>query len=251
MESHDDPTGDQIARLRSTRGPCPDEETLTRFCAGQLTKAESGRVQNHVDACGICDLILERMKQFDQVEDVNWPEVDQRLTRKFHRALGLRRKDTGGWNWLLVLACSIIVLLLYPAYRGVVGWRGLAPRTAAVMQIPAVSAPQPNGQTVTPAQMLFLDAVRGEPSTGSVALASSPVFVLNFYIPAKPGAEYVAEIADESGGIVATARSVQSHDRRGNFSLVCERRFFRPGRYVLTITETQRPNRLFHFSFSL
>ena len=203
--------------LRSRRSDCPDTDLLSRYLGGETTEEESAGIRRHIAACGICDLLIERMKPFDRVPQ---PGPSQRVY---------------GWLRTPALAYALVALLLYPAYLGTFGRRQ------------AAEAPQPPA-AVEPAKVLDLSPERGGRFQARPG-ERDRVFVLSFFIPVRDGVRYTATITGEDGKAVAAPRQLEDHNGAGNFHLVCSRDLFRPGRYTLTVTGSD--GRTFTYPFSL
>ncbi|MEK7407511.1 MAG: zf-HC2 domain-containing protein [Acidobacteriota bacterium] len=208
--------------LRRRKRDCPRAEVLASYLGGEASEEESAEVRRHLAACGVCDLLVERMKAFE---------------RDPHPGPG---KRVLGWLRTPAFAYALVALLLYPAYMGTLGRR----RAAEVK--PAVPRQPPLG--VEPAKVLELSPERGAKVQVSPG-ERDKVFVLSFFVPVREGVWYTATITGEDGKAVAAPRQLEDHDGAGNFHLVCSRDLFRPGRYVLTVTESG--GRTFSFPFSL
>ncbi len=208
--------------LRTRKRDCPGAGLLARYLEGETSEEETAAIRQHLGVCGVCDLLVERMKAFDEAS---------------HPAPGSRML---GWLRTPALAYVLVALLLYPAYLGTFGRR----RAAEVK--PVIPGQPPLG--VEPAKVLELSPERG----GKIRVSPGErdkVFVLSFFVPVRAGVRYTAAIAAEDGKTVAASRELEAHDGAGNFHLVCSRDLFPAGRYTLTVTGSE--GRTFTFPFSL
>jgi len=174
----DDPAFDRKARERLAgfargKGPCPGAETLNLYASGQLPAPQSESVRRHIVLCGQCDLILEKLKEFDRPEESG--------------------KRGPWWRlfWHPAVAWACVCLLLIPAWRG---WRmqPAAPPPAALAPAPPPPAEVPGIQSLT---YLNLNRTRG---IAPRALSDEGPTVVAFTVPSIRGASYFARL--RSGG---------------------------------------------------
>lgn len=85
---------ERLAPLRGARGVCPESEVLNRFAAGDLRGPEALAVKEHVARCGVCDVLLVRMRAFEEPRKRDWQ-----------------------W-WPAALGYALALVMLVPAYRG-------------------------------------------------------------------------------------------------------------------------------------
>jgi hypothetical protein len=211
-----------IKKLREERGPCPGSRDLVAFHEGRLPAEQTGLVQNHVDACGLCDAQLGR----------------------------LERANGSAWRPLLtairnvvrkpIVPYALVALLLYPAYRGYVrpareGANGVVPGTA------------PHIQTelgVSTIRSFSLDTVRSGSKVQNptvIRLSGDETFLLlAFLVPVKssPTYHYDVVVARGDGTDIAPAQPLTHCDAVGNCSLICNLAVFPPGAYEVRVTET-------------
>lgn len=229
--------------LRNCVGPCPDLQLLERFLKHDLSDEEYNKIENHVDLCGVCDCLIERMKEFDAAFEAGGRAA--RANRGFaSAAFGLLRHPA--------FAYGIALLMIYPAYLGLSGKWQTPYNSPAAKQ----SAPPPRSALeFDSAQVLQLDATRGAEVQPGLLPAHDKHLILSFLVPIRPGFRYSADIADGAGRIIASKPEIFSYDGKGDFQLVCERGLFAKGEYVLTVSEMDpRSNNLvrrFPFSFAL
>lgn len=231
---------DSLRAVGRAKGECPSTELLAKFLGGDLAGEDSARITGHLASCGICDSLVERMRRFDDPEA--WQEADQRLAQRFDRFLGRQRY----WVFSVLsrpwLAYAMVLLLAYPAYRGLVR-RPIEPK----------GAPTPSsGPTgLESAKVLQLDATRSAGGSEVALTEQDKVFILSFFVPIRNGLRYSAEIVDPAGRVIAAQPEIASYDGKGNFYLVCDRQSFPSGQYVLTVKESGGANREFRFLFAL
>ena len=182
---------ERLAGLGQSRGACPDSEALTRYALGQMAEDEAAAIRRHVSVCGMCDLVLERMKPFDR------PEVEsgwQRLRFFRHPALG----------W------AFAILLAIPAWRA---WRAPEPAHPEVSRPIPMAAPLPKIRSLS-----YMDLNRTRGTAKATAAGSGPA-VLDFLVPAVPGATYTAVL--RSGG-VEVRQPISSWNGIGAYYLLVE-----------------------------
>jgi putative zinc finger protein len=230
---------DSLRAVGRTKGECPSTELLAKFLEGDLAGEDSAEITSHLASCGICDSLVERMRRFDDPEA--WQEADRRLAQRFDRFLSRQRPLvlsilSGPW-----LAYAMALLLIYPAYRGLVR-RPIEQRGAPPSSGPAGLAS---------AKVLQLDATRSAGGSEVALTERDKVFILAFFVPIRNGLRYSAEIVNPAGRIIAAQPEIASYDGRGNFYLVCARQQFISGQYVLTVKESGGANREFRFQFGL
>ena len=49
--------------LRRRKRDCPRAEVLASYLGGEASEEESAEVRRHLAACGVCDLLVERIKE--------------------------------------------------------------------------------------------------------------------------------------------------------------------------------------------
>ena len=62
-----------FAGIRASKEECPDAETLSQFAGGELGKEAADYVRLHVQKCGVCDHVIDRLRQFDVAAQVGEP----------------------------------------------------------------------------------------------------------------------------------------------------------------------------------
>jgi hypothetical protein len=205
--------------LNRHAGDCPDPDALGAYLSRACSAAEQARIREHVEVCGACDALLERMAAFD-AEPAEAPPKRRPLAWLAHPAL----------------AYSLVALLLFPA------WLGLR----------RAGNPPPAAPAVRPAVVLDLNAVRDAGIARAPADARS--IVLSFVVPAAPGLAYTATVIGAQGGKEAEA-PVTGCDAFGNCHLLLDRTALGPGELRLVVTEsdprTGRERRRFEFPFEL
>lgn len=77
MDESDDRLRRAFEALRADRGACPDADALARYAAEELPEAERRAVEDHVSACGCCELLLQRVSAFDR------PDVREARPRRW------------------------------------------------------------------------------------------------------------------------------------------------------------------------
>ena len=246
------------------KGECPDAETLAGFLDGRLGEAEANKVKLHIGSCGVCDLVLEKMKAFeaevtasdDRPLGLRAYAVENRLRAalKQRAGQGNMSRVVGGWwtaagmyhfigvlVWYLkspVVAYVLVLVLAYPAYRGLrFHVQAPAPPSAAVERPTAAQPTQPG---MIPAKLLELGQTRRAIDQAlTINLTHTDrEFVLAFFVPARKGFSYRAEALHIKLGVIV-AETALSGNEQGDFQLICDRRRFVPGTYTLKVFETR------------
>jgi hypothetical protein len=211
--------------LRERKGPCPDSDASASYFAGDLSPSEADRIRQHIECCGECDLILERMKVFEKAVPgpPRWKATERRIAAR----LGLPEPQAGIVDRLAsavrhpLFAYALAVALIYPAYLGL----SVKPQPSAP---PAELAPP----SLKPARSFDLSQTRG--ASSEIRLAEGEgTFILFFFIPARSGFDYFAAVKGVRMPLAAP-------DSAGNLYLVCDRRLFPQGEYRLKVTEVDR-----------
>jgi len=238
--------GSAFAVLRGRRGDCPRPDALAQYARGQSGEEEAVRIANHIAACGLCDVLLDRIKSFEAPSTRRTPGSWQAANRgaDSHRPGSLQ-----GW-WMRIgrvlyhpaAAYTLAIGVIACAALGVLPVRRTETNATPRQDKPAAMAPR-----VQPIKIIDLDTTRGEPSR--VALdPTDNSFVLSFLIPSGSGFRYTASI---DGG---PPEEIASYDGKGNFSLLCQRDAFAPGKHRLVVSEID-PHTLerhtFQFVFEL
>src|SRR5579871_4079674 len=94
---------DGIKELRGDRGVCPSSEELVGFFEGRLASADSSRVREHVEACGLCDAAIGRLEMPDSCQATGHLTVGRRMWIRL---------------WNPIVGYGLASLLVYPAYLG-------------------------------------------------------------------------------------------------------------------------------------
>jgi hypothetical protein len=256
--------------LRRQKGHCPETDTLNRFLAGDLPEGEAEKVKSHISACGVCDLLVEKMKRFEEVAAHDAPPTarayaverkileslkhsepgeDARLPVGTESVVDRLKHATGQLFWYLrrpAFAYIVALALVYPAYRG------LRPRPQAppprLAAVEAAKTPSPP-LVMVPATRLELERVRGGGDQNKTArlAPNDSAFELGFPVATRTGYSYFAEIRHEKTGAAVTRMQLPS-SRAGYFNLVLDRKPFDSGAYTLKVfesrsvgTESERP----------
>jgi hypothetical protein len=249
--------------IRQGKGQCPDTETLAGFLDGRLGEAEANKVKLHLGSCGVCDLVLEKMKAFeaevtasdDKPLGLRAYAVENRLRAALKQRAGQANMSrvAGGWwtvagmyhligvlVWYLkspVVAYVLVLVLAYPAYRGLrFHVQAPAPPSAAVERPTAAQPTQPG---MIPAKLLELRQTRSALDHGSAVnlTHTDREFVLAFFVPARKGFSYRAEVLDIKLSVIV-AQTALSGNEQGDFQLICDRKRFVPGTYALKVFES-------------
>ena len=229
-----------LRAVGKTKGDCPSTEALAKFLGAELSAEDSAAVALHVASCGICDSLLARMRPFDDPDA--WQGVERRLMRRFDTFLSGQRRSILSVLLRPWFAYAMVLLLIYPAYRG------LVQRPFTQKGAPGLSS-RPTG--LPSAQVMQLDATRSAMGTEVALTEQDKVLILSFFVPIRTGLRYSVEIVNRAGHVIAAQPAIASYDGKGNFYLVCDRASLTGGQYILTVKESGGANREFRFQFAL
>lgn len=239
-EGHAEFPEDVMRNARKHHDPCPPAEELTSYVLGELDDERARAVKDHIDFCGICDLLVGRLEAADAAEDGEAVEMGESETRIL---AGLRpllegpgarpepiRQPKPRW-WLhpafaySVAMAALVVGYLVPRPAG-----PPAPQPTLVQTPPG---PEPLG--VRPAQKLQLDPTRaaGEPIR---IRANSADIILSFVLPFLSGSEYTAYLIDKQGRASGEPQRI-APSADGYFYVVVPRERVAPGEWRLQVSE--------------
>lgn len=200
--------------------------------------------QEHVGACSECREVLAVVRRVEETIAVEQPE---------ERSVA-RSADARGVSWWQVmqtwfrgpmLAYLLLLMLVYPAYRGVV-------------ELPRVEEQLETLQSPT-----LLSSPRPVPSEGErTATGEAPLVertptgtVLSFFVPVDEGNRYAIELRNERGETLFSDPDARSFDRLGTFVLMLPAGALSQGRYELRVEERDRDTgaveNTFAFPFTL
>jgi len=225
---------DGIRQIRKERGPCPSAEELVAFLEGRLEGEDSADVSEHVDACGVCDLALTRVRA---------ALVDPAGRRRS----APRRMSDLFWNPMV--AYVLAALLCYPAYVGIRSHHNEKVEIQPKAGTPPEPVPEP---AVLSVPSFSLDAVRGTGRDAQLPVVrlhdQDKFFLLRFLVPMKADHRYSIEIRDNAGRLIVGRQQIKG-DTQGNVALMCRRETFATGEYTLTVTEENPSGSQFGFVF--
>ncbi|MBI4467772.1 MAG: hypothetical protein HY650_00445 [Acidobacteria bacterium] len=247
---------DFISHLRAKRGACPSDEELVAFQQGSSPHAEREIIESHVRLCGSCELALEMLKRFEEVETKEireppeWPEVAERSRKRFEAFLNQRSAPAAVGSTLLerlrrVLMHPALAYSLLFLATGYLIWTTLLREPRVIREVVTVkeSAESKEAMPVIASIKSFeLNAAErsGEARANVVRLApQDKAFALSFLVPIHMSAafSYELEIRDSQGRVVADEKQARPQDELGNFLLTCPRSLFPVGRYELAVNE--------------
>jgi hypothetical protein len=223
--------------LNENAGECPSAEVLEAYARGGLPTGEKTAIQKHLTGCGICELVVERLRTLD-VPD--WKATERNL----REGLGIASDAKPAWRRIIWNPAPAYALAMAMAI-----WLGVAHRTPAPTPL---GIPAPQAAISAPTVLKFEPETRGGVRvTRLPGQGHSDTVLLTFFIPIQKGCRYSATIRSVSGGTVAPTQEVASQNGLGDFYLTCDTRLFGAGDYVLQVTESGGKNRGFGFPFSL
>jgi hypothetical protein len=222
----------------STR--CPEIEVLEKYVDGQLSEREAVAFKSHLELCGLCSLLIERLKDFDaQASEISpgpepdWGTMQTRLEEECEKAAPPARKPEGwlsGRFWIAALGYGLAVILVYPAWLGITRKR--------VPAAPPASKPEVHAIAASGASLVDLNTTRDDRGLPAVTeRAGERAAILAFFVPALPGTRHEAAIRDGSNRVALDLGEIRSFDGRGNFCVVVDPRSLPPGQYRLTVKQ--------------
>jgi len=208
-----------LGELSRAKGACPTREDLARYHSLDPGDERSAAIRTHTLRCPSCDLVLDRLDRFERVVH------DAAGARgAIERGLQAEQRSPLSRYWKPVLAGAVAaaVLMAIPLFRGL----RVAP--------PTLPAP---ADTVQLAEVFVIPQDRAGSPTLRLSQGASTV-VLSFFAPMSAGKRYAASIDDARGGQIVAPVDISSHSATGQVNLAANARLFRPGSYVLRVTES-------------
>jgi hypothetical protein len=228
----------QDGTRRRSRRDCPSAETLARAAAGELGRAESRQVSDHLTACADC---AEEYRLATSL-------------RPWANGVSPVRSGAATWRAVLTYAAAAVVLVSIAAAVWLAGElrrvRGEAAaergqptgvqQEAAELrqQVARLSEPQVN---VVIADLLPRDSTRGGPDDAldaqSVVIPADArlvTLILNV-VDAPPASQYALEIAGADGRAVWNGRGLQM-SRFNTFTVAVPTMLMPAGRYRVTLS---------------
>lgn len=217
---------------------CPEIDVLERYVAAELDLHAAQEFESHLQLCGLCSELVERLREFDSVAADLTPEPDWTLAeRRIEKACQdqarphAAAKPAAAYWWsgsrlVASLGYGLALVLVYPA------WLGLTRRTAPVLNRPPIL--QAKAITGASARVLDLNTSRGAQAPSILGnQADAGVVALLFFVPVAPQVRPLVQLRDESDSIVRDFGQISSYDRNGNFCLVIDVDELKQGRYHL------------------
>ncbi|MBN9661517.1 MAG: hypothetical protein J0H49_25200 [Acidobacteria bacterium] len=219
---------------------CPDIHVLDQFVARRLDASAEESFQRHLAVCGLCEELVERLRDFDREAtslspEPDWTAMEARLEQACRgRSTATAKPNLAPVRWwqrsplIPVFGYTLAAALVYPAW---LGWTRKAPQPPAPAPVP-----QARAFVGAAARVLDFNTVRGDQSPA--ALEARPgvnTAALLFFLPVGPQARLTAEIVDGSGAVAASIGEISSYDRNGNFCVVVAMDGWAPGQYRLVV----------------
>lgn len=209
-----------------TTGRCPDPEELQQYREGSLPESRARFVEAHLDECGVCSLLLQRLDAFDEAAAAPAARphpAEAALSRRIAPLLTPARRP---WWQSPALGYVLALLLAYPA------WRGLRP-------------PQPASLAESPVPV-DLNASRAAMTAAVLVPSGARSVALSFQVSFQSGDQWTATVTGGKGGIIVPRTSIFP-DARGNTLLIVRDNPFPPGAYTLSASSAS--GGLVHFGF--
>lgn len=220
--------------------PCPDIQVLDQFVASQLDARTEESFQRHLAVCGLCEELVERLRNVDRdasalSPEPDWTAMEARLAQACRdRSAATTKPVVAPVRWwqtvplVPMLGYGLAVALVYPAW---LGWTRKAP-----LPPPPTPLPQAHPFVGAAARILDFNTVRGDQSPLTLeAIPGVNTAVLLFFLPVGPQTRLTAEIVTASGTVAADLRGLSSYDGNGNFCVVLATDGWQPGQYRLVV----------------
>lgn len=236
---------------------CPEIEVLEQYVAAELDLQAAQEFESHLQLCGLCSELVERLREFDSVAADITPEPDWTLAeRRIEKACQVQAPSkasakSAAAHWLSgsrlvpAIGFGLAMALVYPA------WLGLTRKPAPVPDHPPML--QARAITGVSARVLDLNTSRGAQAPSIVGnQADAGVVALLFFLPVAPQVRPAVQLRDESDSIVRDFGPISSYDRTGNFCIVINVDELKQGRYHLLARTEPAANgggRTFTFPF--
>ncbi|MFQ5640742.1 MAG: anti-sigma factor family protein [bacterium] len=210
-----------------------DEEIIDRYVLGKLTPAVETFLEKHCLACETCfqelkatEKIILGLKEAAKLEEIKFDEPKASLLDKIRAWL----KNVAHSPAFALAAAVLIMILIYPAYLGIVK----LPEFQNRLQQPYL--PQANPITYSLSQ----SGVRG--ATPVITLPRQDpkrLFLLTFTLLEKTVVQpnYKAHISDDAGNVIWREEDLSPAGDFEVFTLMCQQAFFRSGAYELRVFE--------------
>jgi len=213
------------------------DEIVERYLLRKLSPDEEKLFEEHFFGCDHCFIaVKETEKAIFGIKD-----AAQRGVLVSPRAEKKAAVDLLDWlksfalKPAFVAAAAVLVLVLvYPAWRGVVTVSRLE------NEIETLRRPQANA----PGYYLEQTRASGKIEGIEIPVKSEVSFVLNFNLPKSDisAPQYRAEILDQNEKVIWQAQDLKSAGDYAIYSIVCRSSFFREGLYTLKVDEINSAN---------
>jgi len=230
----------ELARIylaASARESHLSPETLLRMVSDELGSDVSD-ARRHLTTCGECREIVSVLERVEKEEE-RASEAEPLGERVRTVWAGLDSFVKLGWMRSPVPAYLLALLLLYPAYRGLVG-----------------GGVQPAPRLLPPPLPIASETERGPAETPIRIEAASEQTVVTVFVPIAPGRyRYQLELRTQQGRRLFVVDNAQSFDGLGTFALTLPKGFLGAGVYELRVGEWERdgtePANEYVFPFSV
>jgi hypothetical protein len=210
-----------------------NEDIVDRYILGKLSAEEKQLFEEHYFGCDEC---------FSAVQDADAVILGLKdLARNGELVIAgaETRRTVPAWLKALIwrpafayALAAVVLVLVYPA------WRGVMKVSRLESEIEALRQPQAN------ATIHYLQQTRAGEATKIFLNPEDEAFVLNFNILkgeiAAP--QYRAQIVDQDGKSVWQGKNLKSAGNFAVFSIACRSTFFKGGLYTLQVDEVNPAN---------
>ncbi len=228
-----------------------EKEIIERYILRQLTAEEEKLFEEHYFECEQCfNEILATEKIILGLKDASAKDLLNTAEQKGKKSFGLNNLlNLFSPPPALALAATVlIVILIYPA------WRGIFTVHQLQTEITNLQAPQIGTQNY------FLETTRSEQDVQIIKMPANvknQSFLLSFNILEKSIADpgYNAEIINQNERIIWETENLKGVGEYEVFTIICRSDFFNAGNYILKVyeinTEENKIYSEFNFSFNI
>lgn len=228
-----------------------EKEIIERYILRQLTAEEEKQFEEHYFECEQCfseilatEKIILGLKNASVKGLLNTAEPEGKKSFGLNNILNLFSPPPA----LALAATVLIVILIYPA------WRGIFKVPQLEKEIANLQEPQ------TGIQNYFLETTRSEQDVQVIKIpanTNNQSFLLSFNILEKsiPNPGYNAKIMDKNGRIIWETENLKGVGEYEVFTIICYSSFFKADEYKLKVYEINpEENKIlseFNFSFKI
>jgi len=114
-DEFEDQFGATFSHLRQRRGRCPNADDLVALDRNELPEAERRAMEAHLELCGVCQDLRERLQEPAAMpDDATWKQVQIKLDDRpapWRRSQPMQRR----LHWFPAVAAAAVFLVVAPA----------------------------------------------------------------------------------------------------------------------------------------